>query len=430
MPEPGQRSEQYRRFVLALLVLSYAACHLDRNIVSILLTPIKAEFGVSDTALGILTGIAFALFYGGMGIPLGYVADRWNRRHLLGGSLTLFSGLTVLSGLATSFPQLVAARVGIGVGEGGAVPTAQSIIADLFPPERRTFALGIYSTGLSIGALLGLAIGGIVSRSYGWRAAFIVAGVASLAISLLCWAFIKEPRRAVKTAEARTSAPGMWATFRFLWVEQRAYRHLVAAPTVAAIPGFSLLVWTPTLLGRTFAMPADQIGILLGLLFGAGGAVGILLSSYAAGRMARRRPSLIVVPPIVGCCLVGIFSILFTLAPTAPLALAALIIPAAGYCCYTGPLYAAVHSLVEPRMRARAIAVLLLITNVGGFGLGPMIAGMLSDRMASVAGAASLNYALLVMNVGWFWAAVHFWLAGRVMAEREAPEAAIQSVRV
>jgi predicted MFS family arabinose efflux permease len=409
---------RYRIIALALLTLSYAACHLDRNIITILLPAIKAEFGVSDAALGLLTGLTFAIFYGGFGIPLGYVADRANRRHLLGASLTLFSTLTLVSGLVTSFPQLVLARIGIGVGEGGAVPTAQSIIADLYPPKRRAFALGVYSTGLSIGALLGLGIGGVISAAYGWRIAFIVAGAASIAISLLCWAFIKETRRAGNgdvDGEAKEPTPGMLATLRHLWVGQRAYRQLVCASTIAAIPGFSLLVWTPTLLTRSFGMPQDQIGLWLALMFGGGGAVGILLSSLAANRLGRRSPAAAMWAPIVGCCLVGTFSILFPLATTAPLALALLVIPAAGYCCYTGPLYAAVHALVESRMRARAIAVLLLITNVGGFGLGPAIAGVLSDRMEAVAGAASLNYALLLMGFGWFWAALHFWLAGRAM---------------
>lgn len=414
-PQIANRS---RTATLALLTLSYAACHLDRNIITVLLPSIKLEFGASDAALGMLTGLTFAIFYGGFGIPLGYIADRANRRHLLGGSLTLFSVLTAVSGIVTSFPQLVLARIGIGVGEGGAVPTAQSIIADLYPAERRTFALGVYSTGLSIGALLGLSIGGIISTAYGWRAAFIVAGVISLAISLACWIFVREIRPA-KTAgvalDQGEKAPSMLATFRHLWNEQRAYRHLVAASTVAAIPGFSLLVWSPTLLSRSFNMPQDQIGLWLGLMFGGGGAVGIILSSAAAERLGRREPAAAMRAPVLGCCLVGIFSILFTLATNAPMALALLAIPAAGYCCYTGPLYAAIHALVGPRMRARAIAVLLLITNVGGFGIGPVVAGFLSDAFSAVASAHSLHYALLLMSVGWFWAAVHFILAGRAM---------------
>lgn len=418
-PEAPSDDGRYRVAALALLTLSYAACHLDRNIITILLPAIKAEFQVSDAALGILTGLTFAVFYGGFGIPLGYVADRANRRHLLGASLTLFSGLTLLSGFVTSFPQLVMARIGIGIGEGGAVPTAQSIIADLFPPQRRAFALGVYSTGLSIGALLGLGIGGVISKLYGWRVAFVIAGVASLAISLLCWALVKETRRlrdgVGEPSQAGDQTPGMLATFRHLWVGQRAYRHLVGASTIAAIPGFSLLVWTPTLLSRSFSMPQDQIGLWLALMFGAGGAVGILASSLAAGRLGRRSPASAMWAPIVGCCLVGVFSILFTLATTAPLALLLLVIPAAGYCCYTGPLYAAIHALVESRMRARAIAILLLITNVGGFGVGPAVAGFLSDRMEAIAGAASLNHALMVMGFGWFWAALHFWLAARAM---------------
>jgi predicted MFS family arabinose efflux permease len=409
----------YRRFVLALLMLSYGCCHLDRNIVTILLAPIKAEFGVSDTALGLLTGLTFAVFYGLLGIPLGYIADRSNRRHLLGASLTLFSGLTLASGLATSFGQLVGARIGVGVGEGGAVPTAQSIIADMYPPERRVFALGLYSSGLSLGALLGLGIGGLVSQAYGWRTAFVVAGLISLAISLVCWKLIREPARRASASEAETSlkTPSMLESARYLLREQPAYRHLLIAASVAAIPGFSLLVWSPTLLSRAFGMPPAEIGLWLGLMFGAGGAIGILATSYASARMVRRSPGLALVPPMIGCCLVGISSILLVLAPSPVLALSFLAIPAAGYCCYTGPLYAAVHSIAGTRIRGRAIAFLLLVTNVAGFGVGPAAAGFLSDRLTPVFGEDSLRYALLITVAGWFWAAVHFGIASRELGK-------------
>lgn len=421
MPDKNiSRLQSSPRFALLLLTLSYAACHLDRNIVTILLVPIKAEFGVSDTALGLLTGLTFALFYGVLGIPLGYVADRANRRHLLGFSLTLFSALTLLSGYVTSFAQLVGARIGVGVGEGGAVPTAQSILADIFPPHRRVYALGIYSTGLSIGALAGLAIGGFVSAAYGWRVAFIAVGIVSLIISLLNWVFIAEPARTSEPGEgseaASAPAPSMISAARHLWKDQPAYRHLVMAVSIAAIPGFSLLVWAPTLFSRHFDMSQSEIGLWLGLLFGVGGGIGILTSSFLAGRLSQRAIGLALLPPIAGCCLVGIFGMLFAFAPSASLAILLLVVPAAGYCCYTGPVYGVIHAIAESRVRARAIAVLLLASNIAGFGLGPALTGVLSDYLAATMGSASINFALMVMNIGWFWAAVHFWIAMRKLS--------------
>lgn len=411
----------HQRLTLLLLMLSYAVGHLDRNVVTILLTPIKSEFGVSDTALGLLTGLTFAVFYSAMGVPLGYLADRASRRHLLGASLTLFSLLTALSGLASSFAQLVAARIGIGVGEGGAGPAAQSILGDVFRPEQRFVALGIYSTGASIGALLGLTIGGLVSQFYDWRIAFIVAGVVSLAVSALNWALVKEPPRGPSTPaghHADASAehvPGMWEAARYLWTAQPAYRHLLAAGAIAAIPGYTLLVWTPSLLSRRFAMPQDQIGLWLGLLFGCGGAVGVLVASYAAGRLGRRSIGLSLVPAIVGCCLVGVFAMLMAFAATPAATLLLLIIPAIGYCAHIGPLSGVVLTIVQNRVRARAIAFLLLAGNIAGFGIGPAFAGLISDYLSPRLGAASLNHALLIINVGWFWAAAHFWIALKVI---------------
>lgn len=414
---------------LALLTASYACGHLDRNVITILLTPIKAEFGVSDTALGLLTGLIFALFYSAMGIPLGYLADRTDRRHLLGISLTLFSVLTAISGLVTSFAQLVAARIGIGVGEGGAGPAAQSILADMFRPDQRFLALGIYSSGAGLGALLGLAIGGVISRFYDWRLAFVIAGLVSLLISILNWCLIKEPRRSkggVALGQGGTTStdhvPGMWEAARYLWTQQPAYRHLLAAAGIAAIPGYSLLVWTPSLMARKFTMPQDQIGLWLGLLFGCGGAIGILIASYAASRLGRRSIGLSLIPPIASCCLVGTFSILMAFTATPVQALWLLAIPAVGYCAHIGPLSGVILSIVHSRVRARAVAFLLLAANVAGFGLGPLLAGLISDHLATRLGAASLNYSLLIINFAWFWAAAHFWIALRLIRAENSSE--------
>lgn len=426
----GYTSRQW--LTLALLMLSYACGHLDRNVVTILLTPIKAEFGVSDTALGLLTGLTFAVFYSAMGIPLGYLADRTSRRHLLGASLTLFSFLTAISGLVSSFPQLVLARIGIGVGEGGAGPAAQSILGDVFKPAQRFTAMGLYSTGASVGALLGLMIGGYVSQLYDWRAAFVAAGLLSLLVSALNWMLVKEPPRLSGTAEPlfgdapADRIPGMWEAARYLWVERPAYRHLLAGGGIAAIPSFTLLVWAPSLFARRFAMPQDQIGLWLGLLFGCGGAIGVLVASYAAGRLGARSISLSLVPPIVGCCVVGAFSILMAFATTPGLALLLLVVPAIGYCAHIGPLNGVILFIVHNRVRARAVAFLLLGANIAGLGIGPALAGFISDNLAARLGADSLNYALLVISLGWFWAAVHFWIALKLLRaeDRQIPATA------
>lgn len=425
-PPPGYTAQQ--RLTLLLLTLSYACAHLDRNIVTILLAPIKAEFGVSDTALGLLTGLTFAIFYGLMGIPLAYLADRTSRRHLLGASLALFSVFTAISSLAGSFSQLVIARVGVGIGEGGAVPAAQSIIADTFRPDQRFLAVGFYSTGAGIGALLGLTIGGLMSAQYDWRLAFGLAGLGSLVVAVANWSFIREPKRPISptgsaaAGKSGDDVPGMVEAARYLWGERPAYRHLLAAVALAAMPGFSLLVWTPSLLHRQFSMPQAEIGLWLGLLFGCGGAAGTLASSWLSSRLSRRSIALSLLPPIAGCSLVGVFSILMAFAGTPALALALLAIPAIGYSCHIAPVYGIVHAIIHSRIRARAVALLLLAANVAGFGLGPLVVGLLSDALPG-SGGASLNHALLAMNFAWFWAAAHFWLALRhIRAEAHEPE--------
>lgn len=413
---PGYSASQ--QTTLTLLTLSYACAHLDRNIVTILLAPIKEEFGVSDTALGLLTGLTFAVFYGLMGIPLAYLADRASRRHLLGASLALFSVFTTVSGLVGSFSHLVLARAGVGIGEGGAVPAAQSIIADTFRPEQRFLAVGFYSTGAGIGALLGLTIGGLMSARYDWRLAFMLAGLGSLAVALANWLLIREPTRPIAAnspdivAGKSEHIPGMVEAARYLWTDRPAYRHLLAAVALAAMPGFSLLVWTPSLFHRQFAMPQAEIGLWLGLLFGCGGAAGTLASSWISSRLSRRSVALSLLPPIVGCSLVGLFSILLAFAGTPAMALILLTIPAIGYSCHIAPVYGIVHAIIHSRIRARAVALLLLAANVAGFGLGPLVVGLLSDALPS-SGGASLNQALMLMNLAWFWAAAHFWLALR-----------------
>jgi MFS family permease len=205
----------------------------------------------------------------------------------------------------------------------------------------------------------------------------------------------------------------------YLWAERPAYRHLFAAAGIAAVPGYSLLVWTPSLFSRHFHMPQAHIGLWLGLMFGGGGAIGILLSSYLSSRLSRRSIALSLAPPIAGCCLVGVFSIALAFAATPAMALLLLLVPAIGYGCHLAPLYGVVHAIIKSRVRARAVAFLLLAANIAGFGLGPLIVGAVSDALVARAGQASLNYALLVVNFGWFWAAAHFWAALKIIRKEE-----------
>ncbi|MGH8168574.1 MAG: spinster family MFS transporter, partial [Woeseiaceae bacterium] len=277
-----------RRYVLALLVVVYTFNFIDRQILAILLPAIQAEFGVNDTILGFLAGSAFALFYASLGVPIALLADRWNRRNLIALALAIWSGMTALSGAATNIVQLSLARIGVGVGEAGCSPPAHSMISDLYGPDERSTAMGIFTLGISGGIMIAYLAGGWVVENIGWREAFFIVGLPGLALALLVRFTISEPVRGQSDGKADTAErPGILAVARFL-LARKSFLHLATGSGVAAFGGYAVISFFPTFLYRTHTMNISEIGVYLGLILGIAGGLGFAGGGFVADKLGRR----------------------------------------------------------------------------------------------------------------------------------------------
>ena len=420
----GVRSPARARGVLAVLVLVYAVNFIDRNILSVLLQPIKEELGVSDTAMGLLTGFAFAVFYTFAGIPIARLADRGSRRAIMSIGIAFWSLLTAASGLARNFTELALARIGVGIGEASATPAAHSLISDYFPPQRRTRALAIYNVGSSIGILFGLMLGGWLKEVLGWRATLAAIGLPGLLVALLVHLAIPEPRRGLSEERSDSGeAPDLWQTLRFL-VSQRSYGHVAFAAALYACTGYGLMAWAPTFLVRVHGLGYAEVGWKLGLIIGVGSAVGVLIAGALCDHMARRDVRWLVWIPALAAWILAPFYAVFALAPATNLALLAYIPVNLLSAVFAPPSYAIAQGLARLRMRAMASAIMLFVVNLIGLGLGPTLVGVLSDALEPRAGARSLRYALLCALALTLWGTLHSWLAGRSLARDLARSAA------
>jgi len=414
---PGLFSEATRRYALSVLIVVYTFNFIDRQILSILMEPIKQDLGLSDTQLGLLSGFAFAAFYATLGIPIARFADRSNRRNLIAVALAVWSAMTAVSGLAQNFWHLLFARIGVGVGEAGCSPPAHSMIADYYPAERRATALGLYSLGIPIGILFGFLAGGWINELFGWRMAFFVVGVPGLILAVVMRMTVKEPRRGMAEGRASTAEqPSIGETFRYLWAK-RAFRHLALGGALTAFVGYGVTSWMPSFLMRSYGMQTGEIGTWLGLILGIPGGIGIVYGGWLADRLGARdqRWYMWMVALALLACVP--FSVGVYLSPTAFMALMFLIIPVALGNFYQATTFAQVQGLSTLKMRAVAAAVLLFILNIIGLGLGPQAVGIISDQLRPQFGDESLRYSLLICGFVNIWAAWHYFLAGKYLKE-------------
>jgi predicted MFS family arabinose efflux permease len=412
-------SRRTRRYILAILTTVYISNYVDRQILAILLEPIKHTFDLSDTQLGFLSGISFAIFYATLGIPIAMWADRGNRRNIITLATTVFSVMTALCGLAASFAQLALARLGGGIGEAGSSPPSRSILADLYPPQERATAMAIFALGVNVGILIGFLAGGWMNEFFGWRAAFMVVGIPGLLLALLVRLTVPEPERGSSEGrdhEADATAPPLRDAFALFW-RRRSLRHIAIGATLNSFVGYGAVAWVPAFLIRSFGMSTGDIGTALALIIGIVGGTGTFLGGYFADRLARRDVRWNVW--LVAACIGGGFPFAFAvyLAPTAFWALLSFLIPAAVGALYLGPSLAMVQGLVPLRMRTVASAVLLFIINIIGLGFGPQMVGVVSDLLAPRFGQESLRYALLCVGCVNLWAAFHFYRAARTLGE-------------
>jgi predicted MFS family arabinose efflux permease len=417
------------RYALILLTLVYVVNFVDRQLIGILSQPIKQELGLSDTMLGLLSGLTFAIFYTTLGVPVARIAERGSRVKVIAVSIAIWSMMTALGGLARSVPHLLIARLGVGVGEAGYAPVAQSLIADLHPPERRATALSLFSLGIPAGMLVGAIAGGWLAQTLGWRVAFLALGLPGLALAALVALTLKEPPRGRHDRDAITEPAPFLTTLAILW-RAPGFRHMAAGASIASVAGYGLTSFAVPLLIRHFHMPLAQAATGYGLVAGIGIGIGIGGGGWLADRLKA--------PAHVAAVGVGMAAILFPVALTMqnPILFGAFaFLPLAGAHLYFGPTYGVTVNSVGPAARATAIAILLMAMNAIGLGLGPLGVGWLSDYFTAAAApelaglcraspnvapclAASgegLRRALTVDVILYFWAAWHFLLAAHAL---------------
>ena len=411
-------SPAYKRYALGAMAAVYMLHFVDRGLTMLLLQPIKEDLQLSDTQLGFLTGIAFGLFYATLGVPIARWADRGNRVTIIALAIGVW-GMTVMACLfVTNYIQLVFARIAAAVGESGCKPPAYSLIGDYFPePAARTRAMAIYISGGSLSSLVSLILGGWLNELYGWRMTFFLMGIPGLLLAVLVKLTLIEPRAQVNSPRAQERPfPSMRTVLITMW-RQRSCRHLTVAITLAYTMGLGLGPWYAAFMMRSHGLGTRELGLWLGLIFSLGNMAGILIGGYVAGRwFADNERAQMRVSAVTFASLVPFFAAFLTL-PEKHQALFALIPLVIVWGFFLGPAYALMSRLVADEMRATMMAVVMLLANLIGMGIGPQVVGILSDLLMPLLGTDSLRYAMLIMSFVALWAGYHFWRVGRTVRE-------------
>jgi len=422
---------------LLILLLTYMMSYIDRTAIGIIQEPIKHELGLSDWQLGLLSGPAFGILYALMSLPIARLADRYGRSWVIAACVFVWSLMTLLCGLAQSYAQLLLARIGVSIGEAGGNPASHSLIADLYPPERRARAISIYTFGVPVGAFLGAALAGWLAHLWGWRAAFLVLGPAGFLLAVAVVLFIPAvPRGRFDPAPADLGPPSTMQVLRLL-AGNPVFRQLAAGASLVVLVGYGVAGFLPPFLIRVHGLDVTQVGVIAGLVNGAAAGAGTLLSGFAADRLGKRdirfygwmpaTMALGAAPCLVAGLLVD------------SLSLAAVLLMAGTGAMYTyiAPTFAQVHAMADARTRATATSLMFLIINLVGLGLGPPLIGFISDRVAggafgadfaerctlglpspadaaacADASARGLTVGLVAVSLLLIWASVHLWLAG------------------
>lgn len=415
-------SAQRRAVALGTLTLLYFFNFVDRQIIAILVEPIKADLGLADWQLGVVSGVAFAALYATLGIPVARLADRSHRVHIISVAVALWSAMTAACGLAQNFVHLVLARIGVGVGEAGLTPPAHSLIADMYPEERRATALAVYQLGVPTGALFGLLAGGLIADAWGWRVAFFAVGLPGVLLALLAKWAIPEPRAGVggRAVPAEVQPP-FFESLALLW-RVRAFRHVAAGFALVSFVTFGYNAWLPALLGRMHGLSTADIALWLGPVGFVSGVAGTFLGGLACDRLGQRDPRWYAWLLVIGFAISIPFLGMVFFAPSATLAIAAYVVPNFLIGMNMGPTFAMAQFLAPEGLRAMVSSILLFFANMIGLGLGPLTIGALSDAFAPAAGTGSLRFGLLVVLPALAWCALHYLLAGRtLLAEMRRP---------
>lgn len=370
-----------RYYLLFMLLLVYTSNFIDRTIIGTLAQAIKEDLSLTDAQLGLVSGLAFALFYSLLGLPIARFADRFNRVAIISLSLAVWSVMTAVCGFAQNFLQLLLARAGVGIGEAGCSPPAHSLIADSFPREQRATALGIYSLGIPIGALFGALAGGWIAQEYGWRMAFAVVGLPGVVLAILLKLTVREPARGVFDVPSAEQAPPYGAVLKRIFTDP-ALVLIFGAFGVISFAGFGLVVFAVPFLLRGFELTLVQAAGAYGLIHGVAAAIGTASGGFVSDAAARRHSDWRLLTPALALVIAGpIFALAFQSSDLAMIGVFAAIAVVLRD-LHTGPMLGVLHNSVSPLMRARASALLLVVMSLFGLGLGPLFVGWLSDAAA------------------------------------------------
>lgn len=407
-PAPSSRANA----VLALLLLAYIFNFLDRQILGILAGPIIADLKLTDAEFGAIGGIAFALLYSVLGVPLAMLADRTSRSRVIAGALAVWSGFTALCGTAASFGQLFFYRLGVGVGEAGGVAPAYALIADYFPPHRRARALAIFSLGIPLGLAAGTLIGAYLASWVSWRAAFLVMGVAGLVLAPIMLIFVRDlPRSPQAAAQVPLSQ-----TFSMI-ARKPAFWLMAMAASCSSLAGYGLALWTPSVLERSFGFTLIERGQFLASIFLIGGTAGVFAGGWLADRLGQGDKRWYARLPAIAWLITAPTFAIGLLSPDPWLAWPLLLIPNALNILWLGPVTTAVQHLVPQPMRSTASASFLLINNLIGLGVGPTLIGALSELFKERFGTEALRYASVSVVGFYLVAAVLMMFAVRRLRE-------------
>jgi len=411
----------YRGWFLFLLTMAYALNFLDRQLLSILQEPVKAELQLSDTQLGLIGGPIFALLYVGLSVPIARLSDRANRVRIISGAIGLWSIATATCGLAANFFHLAASRMTVAVGEAAATPPSYALLADLYKKERRASAIGVFTAGTSIGSALGLALGGWVGFTYGWRNAFLIIGLPGVLLALIILLTLREPPRGFSDERKSDVPPARFSEVMKRALATRAFPGIAFAIGVASISGFALAHWMPSFMVRSFNLTIAEAGLRVAIASGGGGLLGSLVGGFICDRLAEYDRRWWCWGPAIAFFLNIPLMLLLFRAANATEAMVLMATVLFLYHFWGGSGHSLVQSLVGVRMRATAAALFLMCISLIGQGLGPLVVGFVSDLLHAGSGAESLRHALMATTPVWLLAGLLWmWAATRLREELDA----------
>ena len=431
-PSIQTRASLYSYFIVCVLAVVYTFNFLDRQLMSILQESIRADLHLTDTELGMVTGLAFAVVYTVLGIPIAWLADRTHRVRIIATACAVWSLFSAACGLAVSFPTLALARLGVGLGEAGGSPPSYSVIADYFPPQRRGVGLSIYSLGVPLGTMVGSAAGAWIDKAYGWRMAFFAVGAPGVILALLVLVLVREPSRGRFDAKAvgedthAASLPLLETIGVFF--TNRTLTLTALSSGLSAFCGYAMLNWSPSFLIRIRHMERGEIALYYSLLVGITGVIGTFGSGWLVDRFARLSRRAYALVPMVAFMISLPFFLLFVWAPSWPLAMCFLAAPALLNNMYLAPALTVIQNAVPPAQRGTSSAILLFILNLIGLGGGPVFVGRMSDLFKPAYGTQSLQIALYALAPFYVLTILAHFAASRSIRRDAALTAAIPVV--